>query len=147
MRAIVMIAGALALAGCQTAGEQGGPAAQAAAGDPIPVNYRQIVAAHIRANFIDPYSIRDASIAPPVRGSAYVEGTLGMHEAGWAVCVRANSKNRMGGYTGTKPTMFIIRGQKVVASQTDEYYVTRTTCGADAAYEVFPEIEERRGRS
>lgn len=44
----------------------------------------------------DPYSVRDAEI------SYVIQHPTG---SGLMVCVKANAKNAMGGYTGRKPTM------------------------------------------
>ena len=139
MRAAVLL-GALALAGCQSAG---GPVATTTAAEPPPANYREIIAAHVRETFFDPYTVRDAAIAPPKTGQLSRTDAIAI-ERGWIVCVKANARNRMGGYIGNRPTAYLIRGGKVVTSHTGiEHYEVRSNC-ADAAYTPFHEIEEKR---
>ena len=126
----------LILAGCQTDSQQ-------LVSEPPPANYRQIAADHLRRTLFDPYSVRDAEIARPKPGQVYVDGMH--HEEGWAVCWRANAKNRLGAYTGVKESIVVIRGDRVVASTSPDpgHYDLRTNC-ADARYEPFKEIEQAR---
>jgi hypothetical protein len=108
--------------------------------EPPPANYREIIAKYIRENFLDPYSVRDASIAPPKAGQLSRSDAIAV-ERGWIVCFRANAKSRAGGYTGLKTTAFLVRGVGVVTSHTgDDHYEVRTSC-ANAAYESFREVE------
>lgn len=135
MRIVRMTAlgAALMLAGCQTTTET--------VMEPVsapPANYRQIAATHIRSVFFDPFSIRDAEIAPPKRGAGPSLNNDGFNTP-WVVCVRANAKNRMGGYTGRTITALAISGNSVVNSW-DEAHYSRMVCDG-AAYEPFPEIE------
>src|SRR5690554_5255712 len=60
---------------------------------PQPADYREIVKAHVRATFFDPYSIRDAYISRPFPGGTVINSNMesGM---GWVVCLKANAKNR-----------------------------------------------------
>lgn len=123
---------------------------------PRPTAYREIVRDYIRTSFVDPYSIRDAQITKPNKvGQLTKKGTL-TYETGWAVCVRANAKNRMGGYTGIKSTVFLIRDGRVVESG-DDTPVALTEKGVltitpwhirehceGAEFEPFPEIEEQQ---
>ena len=99
MKTLIAISGILAIAGCMTVGpvEIG----------PYPTNYRNIVKAHIERSFFDPYSLRNVSIAGPLKGPL-----------GWIVCLEANAKNRMGGYTGLQRTSFVINSGKVVDTLT-----------------------------
>lgn len=123
MRAMVIV-GALALVGCQTAAEGQKPA------QPLPANYRQLVADHVRKSFNDPYSIRDASISAPISGTSMMGATQ-------TVCVRANAKNRMGAYVGLKATAIVFRDGRITTAS-EEY--GPMLC-ADAQYVPFPEIE------
>jgi hypothetical protein len=88
-------------------------------------------------------------------GTLVKKGTL-TYETGWGVCVRANAKNRMGAYTGIRSTVFLIRDGRVVESG-DDTPVALTEKGVltvtpiyikehceNAAFEPFPEIEEKR---
>lgn len=101
---------------------------------PEPLNYREVARSYLRTSLIDPYSVRDLQIAPPRVGQVYVEGTF-KHANGWAVCYRANAKNRMGAYAGLKEAVILIRDEKVVAStEQANHYDIRTNC-AGAKYE------------
>lgn len=140
----LILTSGLLLAGCATTTPQ--------ASEPAPANYREIVARHIRDSFVDPYSVRDASIAPPKSGQLSRSDAI-VVEQGYIVCFRANAKNRVGGYTGMKTTAFLVRGGAVVTSHTgDDHYEVRTNC-AGVAYESFREVEmggappQGRGRS
>lgn len=136
--ALIACALALALQGCQTD-------AEIAAAEPLPANYRRIVADHVRTSFFDPYTVRDAGIAAPKPGQLSRADAIAV-ESGWIVCVRANAKNRTGGYTGLKATAYLIRGGAVVAAQTgDDHYEVRTKC--TGPYEPFPEIEAGKPRA
>lgn len=122
---------------------------------PRPTAYREIVRDHIRTSFADPYSIRDAQITEPNKvGQLTKKGTL-TYETGWAVCVRANAKNRMGAYTGARSTVFLIRDGRVVESG-DDTPVALTEKGVltitpiyikehceSAKFEPFSELEEQ----
>jgi hypothetical protein len=113
--------------------------------EPPPANYRDIVARHVRENFFDPYSIRDASIAPPKPGELSRTDAIAV-ERGWIVCVRANAKNRMGGYIGLKTSANLVRGGIVQTSHSGEqHYEVRTNC-AGAVYEPFREIDSSSQR-
>jgi len=68
---------------------------------PPPTNYREIVARAMRAEFFDPSSLQDVWIAEPYKARLFFTD-------GWMVCVRANGKNRMGGYTGQQPFGYLI---------------------------------------
>ena len=136
-RRVVMVI-TLALAGCAMEVET--------PREPPPTNYRQAVAEYIRKSFFDPYSIRDAGIAPPRPGWGFGGTSFGEYKTGWAVCVRANAKNRMGAYGGSKETIYIIQDGRVVASGQDlETSAARSGCEG-AQYEPFPEIEEQARR-
>jgi hypothetical protein len=109
-----------------------------------PSNYRQIVVQHLRKSLLDPYNVKDAEIAPPKPGQIYIDGTL-RHEAGWAVCWRAHTKNRVG-YREIKDNIVVIRDERVVGS-TDapkgDYDLRQC---ADVKYEPFPELEHASNR-
>jgi hypothetical protein len=129
----------LALAGCSASGSGFVTGSIEAAG-PQPETYRQIVLDNLKQTLFDPYSVRDAQISRPRPGSAHLKGGFS-HAEGWAVCVRANAKNRMGGYTGVRDTLLILRNGSVVAVQDDStHYDVRTNCGG-ATYDPFPELE------
>lgn len=133
MRQVIVLAGALALAGCQTASTSD---QIAEAAKHVPPNYRHLVADHIRKTFKDPYTIRDASISGPVPGTSF-SGSIA------SICVRANAKNSMGAYIGIKATQFVFRnGVLDIATEIQTDYAC-----AGASYEPFPEIEEKKPRA
>src|SRR5687767_1408100 len=87
---------ALAVVGCATAPtENTAPSPSAAAA--FPENYRTVIIEQVRKTFVDPYSIRDASISAPIPPSS---GFWASAADMTIVCVRANAKNRMGAYGG-----------------------------------------------
>ena len=104
---------------------------------PAPTNYRELVREFLRTRLLDAESARDVQIAPPRIGQVYVEGTF-QHANGWAVCYRANAKNRMGAYTGLKDAVLLIHENRVVTANEDAgHYDIRTNC-ANAKYESMP---------
>lgn len=115
------------LCGCAAGGGQ--PVAESAA-EPLPANYRVMVAEHVRKSFFDPYSMRDVGISQPIPGAAFT-GSVS------TVCVQANAKNRMGAYTGLKATSFTFRGGQITVADTEYAGIT---CAA-AVYGPFPELE------
>jgi hypothetical protein len=136
----VLVACALALAGCQTDGAGSVAAASADAGPP-PANYRQVAAAYVKTSFKDPYTIRDAEIAAPKPGRGPSLNADGF-KTPWVICVRANAKNAMGAYTGRKVTALAVSGDLVVNSWDEDHYSGMVCEGT--AYEPFTEIEEKK---
>jgi hypothetical protein len=128
---------ALLACGCASAPQQ------AATEDPPPVNYRQLAAAHLRETLNDPWSVRDAQVAPPKRSVGPSMNSDGFTTP-WIVCVRANAKNKLGAYTGPQHTAIGIRGGQVVNSW-DEAHASATFC-AGSPYEPFPELMAAAGR-
>jgi len=122
MRFVWLGVAAIALAGCTSTGsiEDAGPP---------PENYRQIVVQHLRASLFDPHSVQDAAISVP-----RVHNSLS--GAKWNVCFRGNAKNRLGGYTGLRETLFVIENGRIIAS--DNVYGASTCAGAQ--YQPFPEL-------
>ena len=74
---------------------------------PYPQNYRQLAKDYVRTTFFDPYSMRDVQISTPHNGRMFAQ-------QGWVVCIAANAKNRMGGYTGLKKTALLMRDGAVI---------------------------------
>lgn len=92
-----------------------------------PTNYRAIVAAAVRAEFFDPSSLQDVFVSTPF--PARWEFTKG-----WGVCLRANGKNRMGGYSGQHEYGYLIQDGRIVVE--GDYK------GCDTAqYVEWPELE------
>lgn len=128
MRKAILLS--LFLAGCNATAGTPPPNAEPA---PSPEMIKQAVRAHVRSSFFDPYSVRDAQLS-----AATWQGALQLGSGeGWTVCLRANAKNRMGGYTGLRDTAMTIRGGKVVSSLDDAQYFCR-----DATYSPFPDLTQ-----
>lgn len=109
---------------------------------PPPTNYRPAVAAQIKSTFFDPYSIRDASISRPLYATAVHDGTNITPMSGWIVCVKANAKNRMGGYTGQEFSAFLFSGENIKTSLSGpEFSLQLDMHCKPAVMEPFPEIE------
>lgn len=84
-----------------------------------------------RDYFIDPYSIRDSEISSVVR----------LNDQGLeAVCVKANAKNRLGGYTGrTATSVRLLKGRPVSTLE------NAPACAMpQMRYQPFPELENLR---
>jgi hypothetical protein len=135
MRQMIVLAVSAALAGCQTAAQQT-PEAVAEATRALPTNYRQMIVDRSKQEFFDPYSIRDVSISAPIPGTSFMGAVV-------TVCMRANAKNRMGGYTGLQATAFVFReGRITTTAGGDHGYIA---CEG-AIYGPFPEIEAGKHR-
>jgi hypothetical protein len=101
---------------------------QTAATPPISVQEaRALVLAERTRTWKDPDSIRDAMISAPYQC------------LGWTacVCVEANAKNSMGGYTGLKKTVANISGRTIVNFR-DAGFTDRCD-----PMEPFPELNGR----
>jgi hypothetical protein len=101
--------------------------------EPIPKNHRQVAATIYRAMLKDPYSVRDAEISKPLNRS--LKGF-----PGWTVCIRSNSKNGFGAYSGVTTVGLIIsenRYRQLLDGGTE-----REMCGG-LKYEPFPELRAR----
>lgn len=124
------------LAGCVGAGQSTTAAA------PAPANYREAIVQSVKETFFDPYSIRDAAISQPMYATAVFDGVTPFPKRGWIVCVRANAKNRMGGYTGLENSVFLFDGDRIsdTLSGPDFRGQVDDHC-ADATFEPFTEIE------
>lgn len=122
MKFALMGVAALSLTGCMSTGSIED------AGLP-PENYRHTVAQHLRVNLFDPHSVQDAAISLP-RVHSSLSGPK------WNVCFRGNAKNRLGGYTGLRETLFVFEQGRIIAS--DSTYGS-TTC-AGAQFQPFPEL-------
>lgn len=94
--------------------------------------YRKEIQAHLRSTLRDPFSVRDAQISQPAlkwmgAGNRYV------------VCIRFNTKNAFGGWTGPRDYMAIyVRGR---LSGIDEPIMGQCR---EVTYERFTELEKLR---
>lgn len=105
-----------------------------------PANYREQIRSYVKANFKDPYSIRDAAIAvAPLRDNDILPLPSGMWASGfYVVCFKANAKNAFGAYTGVKAHGAIfIDGNLDSVSSTPRY---ESFC-ANTPYEPFTDLE------
>ncbi|NCU19444.1 hypothetical protein EOM89_01615 [Candidatus Falkowbacteria bacterium] len=125
MGAGVFLAGCVETTGTQTAQPQTEP----------PTNYRSAVLDHARQTFFDPYTVRDASISQPLQVGYGLTG----QQMVWVVCVRANARNRMGGYTGIQETVVAFRGNAVDPTRSGS--AGGGTACRGAVYSAFPELE------
>jgi hypothetical protein len=92
------------------------PRPDAAEIGPPPANYRAAVKEHIKTNFFDPYSLRDVEISEPVAVSMVFDGVTPIPHSGWMVCLKANGKNRFGGYIGLQLTGYLFQGGAITTS-------------------------------
>jgi hypothetical protein len=135
-----LVSAALFLAGCSTTST---PPADSNAGAP-PTNYRAAAAAKAKQSFIDPYSVRDATISQPLYASAIFDGVTPFPRKGWIVCIRANAKNRLGGYTGQQYTLIAFKGDTAdLVLSGPEYTGQLESHCSPGTYSAFPEIEGR----
>jgi hypothetical protein len=136
MRVIFAVVVVFGLAGCAGGREGTTGSISGSQLGPAPDNYRKIVSDYVRANFKDPYSIRDAQIAAPVPswGPVLVPGAF---TPVWVVCLRANAKNSFGACTGVRDTAVLIHNGQSVSTWVDGN--AQLACRS-AKYESFPEI-------
>src|SRR5262249_53195010 len=79
---------------------------------PYPKGWRAAVAAYVKTYWRDPPSIRNAAVAAPV--VEIFDEDLPKPDVGrWVVCLRMNSKNAFGGYTGLTLYQVIMVGDQV----------------------------------
>jgi hypothetical protein len=131
--AFVTLAAAALVGGCASAGMQTGSTNS----NPYPADYRKLAQDYVRSTFKDPYSIRDAQIAPP----KLAMGPSLLPSSGfvtpWLICVKANAKNSFGAYAGPSPTVLLVYNNRVENSFENSSW--SWVC-ADVKYEPFPEI-------
>lgn len=112
--------------------------AATAQGQLAPADARKIIVAERATIWRDPYSIRDARISAPHQCPAHALTSRAGRGAGIVcVCVRANAKNAMGGYTGLSTTRLLIEGRKIVDAQGPLGTAMPDGCGP---FQAFPEL-------
>jgi len=95
---------------------------------PVTASEKAAIVSAARDHFIDPYSIRDAEISNVVR----------LNDQGLeAVCVKANARNRMGGYTGRSATSVRLLNGKPVNTLDN----APACVNPKLRYQRFPELE------
>ena len=100
---------------------------------PYPYDYKETIKAHVLRSYFDPYTIRNVSVSEPRQGHL-------LFQQGWIVCLEANAKNRMGGYTGLQRTAYLINRGKVVQTASQA-----ALCDdARISYTPWPELERLR---
>lgn len=98
---------------------------------PYPTRYKQIIKQEVLTTYYDPYSVRSVAITSPRRGHIFFQ-------QGWIVCLKANAKNRMGGYVGLKKTAYLINRGEVVKTS-----VGASMCDSPKLnYTPWPELEQ-----
>ena len=78
----------------------------------FPSTYKESIQGYMSNVLIDPESGRYRFFEKPVKGYAYINGTLSPPEFGYLVFAGINAKNRYGGYTGEKAHIFFFRDDK-----------------------------------
>jgi hypothetical protein len=105
-----------------------------------PENYKADLVAFLRTYVNDPTGIRDAFIAEPMLKN------LGGQQR-YAACVRFNSKNSEGRYTGAREALAVYargRFEQLIEQPRDQSRdLVREQC-AGANYQRFPELEALR---
>lgn len=95
---------------------------------PYPVDWKGVVISYAKDAYFDPYSIRDAEVSSPRQGHLFFQ-------QGWIVCLKANAKNRMGGYVGRRTSALLINHGKVINTMEDA-----PLCKS-VSYQPFHELE------
>jgi hypothetical protein len=114
---------------------------------PASTDQRAAIAAYIRNNFFDPYSIRDAEISSAVESVGSLDGSTKNPPM---ICVIDNAKNRMGGYTGKRATLYYLTYSGQIGravDSADDTFVNPFCEDSRLRYVPFPEIEQQSGRS
>lgn len=106
IKKVVLLIVALSLCGCSAT-----PDPQKMG--PYPSNYRALIKVQMKETFVDPYSLRDVSISTPAGYHYFME-------QGWLVCVQANAKNSLGGYTGLETTAYLISKGEIAETFHDQ---------------------------
>lgn len=93
----------------------------------LPSDYKVQILKSARKDFFDPYSIRSAGISAP---KIFINSVV--------VCVEANAKNKLGGYTGLKPTSYVFLTKELTLHGENNTLM----CPENTAYQPFPELED-----
>ena len=78
----------------------------------LPSNYQEAIKGHMKTLLFDPDSAHYRFVDDPIKGYAYVLGTLDPPVFGQLVTVRINAKGRLGEYVGEKPYTFLFKNEK-----------------------------------
>lgn len=127
-RIIFVIVATVGVAGCQTQGEL-----QDAINDakPASATIKAAIVKDARDYLVDPYSVRDAEIS-------YLQ--FNKHSGLHWLCVKANAKNRMGGYTGRQAVEVWVRSGQLAGNLPNS-----PACNNPSMkWQAFPELEALR---
>jgi hypothetical protein len=124
---LIAVAG-LALSGCQTQAELQTAMIEA---NPAPASVKTAIVKDARDYLVDPYSVRDAEIS-------YMQ--FNKHSGLHWVCVKANAKNRMGGYAGRQAVEVWVRNGQLAGNLPNS-----PACNSpNMKWQAFPELEALR---
>lgn len=116
----------LLLTGCASGGDR---AAEEAAANVAPVNYRGDLLAFMRTYLNDPTNVREAAISEPQLRS------IGS-DTRWSACLRYNARDTVGKYSGARDRLAIYyRGRF------DRLLENARELCKEATYAPFPELE------
>lgn len=125
IRKIVVLVCLLMLANCATVADD--YSAVIAASQPPSPSIRSQIVRDARDYLVDPYSVRDAEIS---NVATFSDGSQG-------VCVKANARNRMGGYSG-RQTLAITIHNGVLSGNIPNHPLCQRP---DVPWRPFPELE------
>jgi hypothetical protein len=126
-RALLLTVLAIVLAGCSLFGSKSSESPVEV--NVLPTNYRVAMLEFLRTKLTDPSNVRDAYISEPTLQPI---GT----DTRYVICVRFNSKDGYGQYTGSRDNIAIYFAGKL----TQFVSATREQCG-NVPYQRFPELE------
>lgn len=109
---IMLLTGALLLAGCATPGGGFLNTNTPADAGPAPTAFAYTVRSYLGQVLKDPNSLIDLTIAPPIHTSCAV-GIYGPFY-GWRVMTQYNAKNSFGGYVGLQVYYYWFHGEELV---------------------------------
>lgn len=84
-----------------------------------PQNYKNIIIEHVKRDLIDPNSSTFTDWRGPAKG--YLHDGNKEFVFGYLVCVEVNSKNRMGGYAGKQPQLYVLKNDSIALYE-DAYF-------------------------
>ena len=103
---------------------------------PTTLSERTSILAHIKDNFLDPYSIRDAEISQAAP-SMMLNGEMTLN-----ICVAANAMNRYGAYAGKQTTLYYLTTSGRVLDTNKDAFAELFCASQRLRYEPFVEAEQ-----
>lgn len=101
-----------------------------------PAGYKEHIVGNAKTYFLDPYSIKSASISQPTVQTIW-RGIFGGAVDGWLVCVEYNIKGNRGGYLGLSRDGYFYRDD----GKLDILPNLRECHQPQLAFSPFPELE------